>query len=743
MTDDVIKRLKICLKDEGTIFVSLKNIPKSELLKNIRLNNKKITDDFYFCDGEDKIGLDLEEQYDVGEILDSQDKIYISKASEVSNNVNNSKSSEKKEEDSNKCSEEVKQFVNSISDKENLRQNCFETLNKQGIETMKDLLSLSNEDIETFGFQLVFKKKFIEELTKLKPQEVLSQTEKVLIKSLNEKDTSISEIYHFLQTTEDSEKGKAVKKYYESIQKALKPIPTNLPELFVKIKGDKLPCYHYPSKKLMGKRYFTLLVMGETGSGKTTLMDAFVNYLAGINYGDLFRYKLVNENSIKDVPPENSQTSDITDYYINYAREDGREINIHLIDTPGLGDTKGVLEDNKIIKKFEKLFKEIGELDYILITVKATTTRWTQGTSYIYDRILEIFGKDAKERFMLMCTFADGAIPPCIEVLKGKLTYQEYFTFNNSALYVPKTKSNDNTIFFWKLGMSNVKRFFDVVLDNNYFPLSLTMSKKVMENRQWLYENVKSSKERIDNGFRLLDEANTLLEAIKRNKKILDEKGSFEYEVEVPKEIKVPLPKPIQYCKNCQCLCCQVCEWPENSPVSKCTYFDWESTGHRCPKCPNKCQRLDHRREAYGYERTYIKVKKVYEAEKQRHETGLSNSESALNKVINKMTDLGHQILEDMQSIKTSLEELEKIALKPRLFTNEQYFKDMIKFEEEAKNPGYEKRIEGLKIMQNQAKQINTLAKSNDLTALFPQFKNTISELKNKKSASGSSCTIF
>lgn len=32
---------------------------------------------------------------------------------------------------------------------------------------MKDSLSLSNEDIETFGFQLVFKKKFIEELTKL------------------------------------------------------------------------------------------------------------------------------------------------------------------------------------------------------------------------------------------------------------------------------------------------------------------------------------------------------------------------------------------------------------------------------------------------------------------------------------------------------------------------------------------------------------------------------------------------
>jgi hypothetical protein len=744
MTDDVIKRLKICLKDEGTIFISLKNIPKSELLKNIRINNKKLTDEFYFCDGEDKIGLDLEEQYDVGEIVDSQDKIYIKKTAEVSNNVNNSKSSEKKEEDNNKCSEEVKQFVNSLTDKESLRQNCFEILIKNGIETMKDLLSLSNEDIETFGFQLVFKKKFIEELNKLKPKELLSQTEKVLIKTLNEKDTTISEIYTFLQTTEGTEKGKEVKKFFDSIQKEIKPIPTNLPELFVKIKGDKLPCYKYPSHKLMGKRYFTLLVMGETGSGKTTLMDAFVNYLAGINYGDLFRYKLVDENAIKDRPSEESQTSEITDYYINYAREDGREINIHLIDTPGLGDTKGVLEDNNIIKKFEELFKKIGELDYILITVKATTTRWTQGTSYIYDRILEVFGKDAMERFMLMCTFADGAIPPCIDVLKGKLTYQEYFTFNNSALYVPKIKSNDNVVFFWKLGMSNVKRFFDVILDNNYLPLSLTMSKKVMENRQWLYANVESSKERIDNGFRLLDEANDLLEAIKKNKKLLDENGSFEYEVEVEVTKKVKLPKAIQYCKNCQCLCCQVCEWPEDSPISKCTYFNWESTGYRCPKCPGKCQRMDHQREAYGIKKEYVKEKRIYEAQKELHEEGkkgLSISEMALNDVVNKMIDLGKKILVDMQSIKTSLEELEKIALKPRLFTNEQYFIDMIKFEEEAKSPGYQKRIEGLKIMQNQAKRINDLSKSNDLTSLFPQFKSTIAELKNKKS--NISCAIF
>jgi len=47
----------------------------------------------------------------------------------------------------------------------------------------------------------------------------------------------------------------------------LKQIATNLPELFVKVEGDKL-------------------VMGETISGKIVLLDVFVNYLADMNYED-------------------------------------------------------------------------------------------------------------------------------------------------------------------------------------------------------------------------------------------------------------------------------------------------------------------------------------------------------------------------------------------------------------------------------------------------------------------------
>lgn len=76
----------------------------------------------------------------------------------------------------------------------------------------------------------------------------------------------------------------------------------------------------------------------------------------------------------------------------------------------------------------------------------------------------------------------------------------------------------------------SVKKFFDVILEKNLPPLSLTLSKQVMEYREWLFASVQSSKDRINEGFRLLEKSNNLLEAIKKNRKKLDENGSFTYE---------------------------------------------------------------------------------------------------------------------------------------------------------------------------------------------------------------------
>ena len=98
-----------------------------------------------------------------------------------------------------------------------------------------------------------------------------------------------------------------------------------------------------------------------------------------------------------------------------------------------------------------------------------------------------------------------------------------------------------------------------------------------------------------------------------------------------------------------------------------------------------------------------------------------------------------------MQKIKNSLFELDRIALKPLVFTNEQYFKEMMEYEETEKNPGWENRVEGLKLMRDQAKHINDISKAENLSNLFPQYNNILNELKNKKpeKAKSSNCNVF
>jgi len=187
-----------------------------------------------------------------------------------------------------------------------------------------------------------------------------------------------------------------------------------------------------------------------------------------------------------------SQTTEITYYYIEDKRElkdESQRCHVKIIDSPGFWDTKGTDTDNKTIELFEKLFREeIAELDNILLVVKANESRWTNYNKYVFDRVQQIFGKDAKDRFIVMCTFADGAVPLCIKTLQeNKVVFEESFTFNNSAIYVPSKEGNANTKFFWNMAIASVNAFLDYVIRQDRQPMSLMSSREVITQRNTLF----------------------------------------------------------------------------------------------------------------------------------------------------------------------------------------------------------------------------------------------------------------
>ena len=128
----------------------------------------------------------------------------------------------------------------------------------------------------------------------------------------------------------------------------------------------------------------------------------------------------------------------------------------------------------------------------------------------------------------------------------------------------------------------------------------------------------------------------------------------------------------------------------DNEPYSICSYFDPNSSNYHpegSPKCPGHCDRYAHVRE-----NNYT----VYDEKEEENE-------QLLKQTIEKMRQEDEVIIKQMKDIKESLEELDKIALKPRVLTNAEYFQQMIDYEKKQKRAGYLKRIEELEMMKNQA----------------------------------------
>ena len=107
-------------------------------------------------------------------------------------------------------------------------------------------------------------------------------------------------------------------------------------KISTKISDDPLPIYEVPvvekihghlkiSKQVYGtatpgKPEKILMVVGETGTGKSTLINGMLNHILGVKFEDPFRFKVINEEKL---PQTESQTQYITSYtfYHPYSSE--------------------------------------------------------------------------------------------------------------------------------------------------------------------------------------------------------------------------------------------------------------------------------------------------------------------------------------------------------------------------------------------------------------------------------------
>ena len=147
--------------------------------------------------------------------------------------------------------------------------------------------------------------------------------------------------------------------------------------------------------------------------GKSTLVNAFINYAVGIQMDYPFRFKLVVDEDDRANDQTVSQTSEISGYLINDTLLD---FPIQIWDTPGFGDTRGIERDEEIKLQINELLKLEDFCHALFFVVKANVNRLTDTQRYIIDMVLLFFGKEAQEN--IIATFSDDSRPEVLHVLE-------------------------------------------------------------------------------------------------------------------------------------------------------------------------------------------------------------------------------------------------------------------------------------------------------------------------------------
>lgn len=446
----------------------------------------------------------------------------------------------------------------------------------------------------------------------------------------------------------------------------------------------------------------TIMLVGATGSGKSTLVDGIINYVMGVSFDDPFRFTLVQleEEEKKTHNQAISQTEWITVYKI--APQKGSRLNftLNIIDTPGFGDTRGIERDQGIINQIRQLFsskedKGVLFIDAVCFIVKAPDARLTVSQRYIFSSIMSLFGKDIESIICTLITFGDGAEPPVLASLReANLPFGSTFQFNNSALFAENKNLTTTSLspMFWEMGCNSFQKFFDQL--SHFETKSLIQTKDVLKEREQLKTVIASILPQVKAGLSKIGELRDQLEIFKRHKDDIENNKDFIYEVEETKQFLVDLPRGqhVTNCLQCNVTCHENCAIADDAKKRGC----WAMTNGKCRICIGKCIWSDHKNTPYIFKYSLEKVKKTYTEMKKKYEQAKGSKlthETYIEELTYDVDYLFENVKLMMAEMNRCKSRLKEIALRPDPLSVVEHIELMIEAEETEKQPGFRRRI--------------------------------------------------
>ncbi|XP_059367556.1 uncharacterized protein LOC132105992 [Carassius carassius] len=450
-----------------------------------------------------------------------------------------------------------------------------------------------------------------------------------------------------------------------------------------------------------------ILMVGETGTGKSSLINAMVNYIMGVRW----EHKIWLE-AVEISDDSESHTAVVTVFEVN-AQDS--PFSLIVIDTPGYGDTDGHNKDKLIPEALQQLFRSedgIHEIHAVCFVWKASETRLHERQRYIMDEILSLFGKDIEKNIIVVITNSHETVPkkalkliqtakiPCAKNKNEPV----YFQFNNCQSENFDEEDRKSYKASWDHGIENFKQFFDYL--NGINPKSLDMTEGVLRARKQLDASVNNLKDRIvfaDYKKQELEQAKAALEECEKGR---EKENNFVCEIDEAHKQEVQinsswwhLSKQATRCTDCKENCHYPgCWWAKD--LKWCSVM----TNGKCTVCTGKCDHTKHVKDDKMYEIQRRKVKRTKEDLKKKYEKELGENKSLCIGLENEIKWLEAEKIRLVEECYQCLDKLMETALKSTSMSSVKHLDFMI---EKVKETGKQERVQRLEDLKIRAQMEN------------------------------------
>ncbi|XP_049460400.1 uncharacterized protein LOC125906049 isoform X12 [Epinephelus fuscoguttatus] len=449
----------------------------------------------------------------------------------------------------------------------------------------------------------------------------------------------------------------------------LKPKKENIGTLTRMTLGEKDP----------SKLKKTILLVGATGAGKSTLINALVNYTMGVKWKDDVWFQIVED---EEKSQSESQTTDVIVYEIFGFEGQTLPYSLTIIDTPGYGDTRGTDHDDIISERLLDLFRSndgVHEIDAVGLVMKASVNRLDDRLRYIFDSVVSLFGKNMEKNIVALITHSNGRTPKnvlkAIETAEIRCAKDEknhqpvHFLFDNCQ-HEDRTEETEALQQADKTTMKGLSQFTNFLEKTESQKLKETVN--VLNERKRLAACMNNLQERIEFIEKKQSAIQQNQEALKKYEQEVKNNKEFTAEVEEVYKVKEPVSEWRWWAFGLNyggAVCCTVCKenchypctlawYPEHCEVMK---------GKYCTVCTGKCPVSAHVKETWKYEsktRTVQMTKQDMKEKYEKGKAGCEKSTSLLETLQQNIEELEKEKDQWLEEAFQHVESLEHLALK-------------------------------------------------------------------------------